>query len=80
MTNLMQRSEKAGELFLPKDNNHGLKLNRIYSLKKKYFLLCGDCFWMSSTLAHSSDEQLTKYKKCPLCESKIDRLSIPNSY
>jgi rubrerythrin len=51
-----------------------------YSLQKKYFLICGGCFWMASTLPPSLDYPLIRYKKCPICKNNVDNFQIPNQY
>ena len=48
--------------------------------KKNYFLICGGCFWMASTLPRSLDHPLIHYKKCPICKNKLDNFQIPNQY
>jgi hypothetical protein len=49
----------------------------ILNLKqKKYFLLCGTCYWMASTVPTLSDIRLIKYRKCPICVNNIDRFLI----
>ena len=61
-------------------NNQNLKYYKFISLQKKYFLLCGDCFWMASTLPHPIEHPLVRYKKCPICKNKLDRFQIPILY
>jgi hypothetical protein len=61
-------------------NNQNVKYYKLISLQKKYFLLCGDCFWMASTLPHPTEHPLVRYKKCPICKNKLDRFQIPNLY
>jgi hypothetical protein len=61
-------------------NNHILKYYKFISLQKKYFLLCGDCYWMASTLPHPLEHALVRYKKCPICKNKLDRFQIPILY
>lgn len=49
--------------------------------EENYFLICESCFWMASTLSHIKSNNIlptTIYKECPVCESKIDRFSIPH--
>jgi hypothetical protein len=60
--------------------NQNLKYYKFISMQKKYFLLCGDCYWMASTLPHSIEHPLIRYKKCPICKNKLDRFLIPNLY
>jgi hypothetical protein len=43
---------------------------------KKYFLLCGSCYWMASTLPLLSDLGSIKYKKCPICVNDVYRYLI----
>ena len=62
------------------NNNQYLKYYKIISLQKKYFLLCGDCYWMASTLPHPIEHPLIRYKKCPICKNKLDRFQIPKLY
>jgi hypothetical protein len=61
-------------------NNEYLKYYKFISLQKKYFLLCGDCYWMASTLPHPIEHPLVRYKKCPVCKNKLDRFQIPKLY
>ena len=63
--------EKYGQNFM---------YNKKYQLQKKYFLICGGCFWMASTLSPSLDHPLIHYKKCPICKNKLDNFQIPNQY
>ncbi len=51
--------------------NNILKLNQ-----KKYFLLCENCFWMASTISTLKDIRLIRYKKSPVCISKVNRFLI----
>jgi len=43
---------------------------------KKYFLLCGTCFWMASTLPNLSNIRPIRYKKCPICVNDVYRFLI----
>ena len=52
-----------------------LKYDKIY-LYKKYFLLCGNCFWMASTLPNSSNMYTRRFIECPKCEDKLDKFLI----
>lgn len=61
-------------------NNQNLIYYKSASIQKKYFLLCGDCYWMASTLPHPIEHPLVRYKKCPICKHKLDRFQIPNLY
>ena len=61
-------------------NNQNLKYDNKYRIQKKYFLICGGCFWMASTLPRSLDHPLIHYKKCPICKNKLDNFQIPNLY
>jgi hypothetical protein len=55
--------------------------NRKNTIKRKYFLLCADCFWMASTLlVNSLDIHSDHIRKCPKCNSSIDKFPIPNIY
>jgi hypothetical protein len=54
--------------------------NGLTLIQKKYFLLCGNCFWMASTLRHPSDYPVIHLKKCPVCKSRVDTYPIPNLY
>ena len=50
-------------------------------IQRKYFLICESCFWMASTLPLFSHDRFytTKlFKNCPMCNSNLDRFSIPN--
>lgn len=48
-----------------------------YNLKQnKFFLLCGNCLWMASTISTLSDLCLIRYKKCPICIDKVYRFLI----
>ena len=60
--------------------DHNFKYNKIYQIRKKYFLLCGNCFWMSSTLPHILDYPLVYFKNCPSCLHKVDVFPIPKEY
>ena len=51
------------------------KDNRVITIQKKYFLLCGG-LWMASTLTHFLDRYSLRYKKCPACKSGLDRFLI----
>jgi hypothetical protein len=61
-------------------NSQNIINYKFISLQKKYFLLCGDCYWMASTLPHPIEHPLVRYKKCPICKNKLDRFQIPNLY
>jgi hypothetical protein len=61
-------------------NNQNYIYYKFISLQKKYFLLCGDCYWMASTLLHPIEHALIRYKKCPICKNKLDRFLIPKMY
>ena len=61
-------------------HNQKIKYNRLSPIQKKYFLLCEDCFWMASTLRHTLDNSLNRYRKCPICKNNVDRFLIPNLY
>jgi len=55
--------------------------NKKNTIKRKYFLLCADCFWMASTfLINLSDHHLNYFKKCPKCKNLLDKFPIPNPY
>jgi len=56
------------------------KYNKKYPLQKKYFLICGGCFWMASTLPPYLDYPLIRYKKCPICKNNVHNFQIPNQY
>ena len=43
---------------------------------KKYFLLCGTCCWMASTLPIISEISSIKYKKCPICTNDVYKYLI----
>ncbi len=57
-----------------------LKYLKLNSVKKKYFLLCEDCFWMASTLRHPSYYSLIRYKICPICKNNVDTYPIPDLF
>jgi hypothetical protein len=60
-------------------HNQKIKYYRLSPIQKKYFLLCEDCFWMASTLRHTLDYSLNRYRKCPICKkNKVDIFPIPN--
>ncbi len=61
-------------------HNQKFKYNRLPPIQKKYFLLCEDCFWMASTLRHTLDYPLNRYRKCPICKNRVDIFPIPNLY
>jgi hypothetical protein len=61
-------------------HTQNFKYTEVFSIQKKYFLLCEDCFWMASTLPDPFDNSLIRYKKCPICKNKLDRFTIPNLY
>jgi hypothetical protein len=75
---LLQIIENPLETVLSEKYNQNLPYHQLYSTQKKYFVVCRDCFWMSSTLTHASENRLINYKKCPMCENTIDKFSIPN--
>lgn len=52
------------------------KYNILNLKHKKYFLLCGTCYWMASTLPSLSEIRLIKYKKCPICVNAVYRFLI----
>ncbi len=67
--------EMLNTIYYNKDvekHNRKFKYNTLSSIQKKYFLLCGDCFWMASTLPNPLDYPLIRYKKCPNCKNKVD--------
>ncbi len=58
--------------------NHNNKKNII---KRKYFLLCSECFWMASTLTiNLTDRYPIFFKECPKCNNILDKFPIPNLY
>ena len=61
-------------------HNQNLNIIDYLQYKKKYFLLCEDCFWMASTLRHTLDYPLNRYRKCPICKNRVDIFPIPNLY
>jgi rubrerythrin len=61
-------------------HNQKIKYNKLSPIQKKYFLLCEDCFWMASTLRHTFDYPLNRYRKCPICKNKVEIFPIPKSY
>ena len=52
------------------------KYNILNLKHKKYFLLCGTCYWMASTLPSLSEIRSIKYKKCPICVNDVYRFLI----
>jgi hypothetical protein len=60
--------------------DHNFKYNKINKIRKKYFLLCGHCFWMTSTLPHILDYPLVYFRNCPSCLHKVDVFPIPKEY
>ncbi|MGN6559080.1 MAG: hypothetical protein ACTHJ2_00990 [Candidatus Nitrosocosmicus sp.] len=53
----------------------------VLSIQRKYFLLCESCFWMASTLPLISSDRFNiteLFKSCPMCNSNLDKFSIPN--
>ena len=68
----------TAENYYHRKSNYNNKEN---SNKRKYFLLCANCFWMASTfLVNSIDIPPTYYKKCPKCNHSLDKFPIPNIY
>ena len=67
---------------LSKAHNESLKHcpAPVYPFQKKYFLLCRGCYWMLSTLSHSTENIWSNYKSCPVCENEIDKFSISTMY
>ena len=45
---------------------------------KKYFLICENCYWMASTIPYIKNISRLRHKKCPVCESRINRFLICN--
>ena len=65
------------------ENHHqNLKYNnKKNKIKRKYFLLCANCFWMASTLLINSQDKYSMYfKECPKCNNILDKFTIPNLY
>jgi hypothetical protein len=53
----------------------------VLSIQRKYFLLCESCLWMASTLPIFSSDRFYAtelFKNCPMCNSNLDRFSIPH--
>lgn len=48
----------------------------ILAFNQKNFLICESCFWMASTIPSIKDMDRLRHKKCPLCESKLNRFLI----
>ncbi len=53
------------------DNYNILSFNQ-----KKYFLICESCFWMASTIPSIKGIGRLRHKKCPVCESRLNRFLI----
>lgn len=53
-----------------------LKYSIIDLKYKKYFLICGTCFWMASTLPVLKEINMIQYKKCPICVNDVYRFLI----
>ena len=52
-------------------------INHIINQRQtKYFLLCGKCLWMASTIPTLSDLCLIRHKKCPICVDRVYRFLI----
>lgn len=71
--------EKKKIIIQHKNSKHNDRA--VLLIQRKYFLLRESCFWMASTLPLFSPDRLytTKlFKTCPMCNSNIDRFSIPN--
>ena len=60
----------------PKELFKNDKFNVLNFGNKKYFLLCGTCYWMASTLPNLSEIPSIKYKKCPICVNDVYRFLI----
>jgi hypothetical protein len=52
------------------------KYNLLNLNQKKYFLLCGTCYWMASTIPAIKDIGRIRFKKCPVCTNKVNRFLI----
>lgn len=48
----------------------------IHTFNQKYFLICESCFWMASTIPSIKDIGRLRHKKCPICESRLNRFLI----
>jgi rRNA maturation endonuclease Nob1 len=75
----MQFSNEHIKLNLGVEHAQNLNYFRFILKQQKYFLICENCFWMASTLYPLSNMPKIKFKECPICKSKLDRFSIPNS-
>jgi len=65
-----QNSKKIEEYYTT------LKNNLLNIQQKKYFLICESCLWMASTIHSIKDISRLRHKKCPLCESRLNRFLI----
>jgi hypothetical protein len=77
---MLHRNESMGERYLQKEHPQSPTYHGFYSVQKKYFLICGGCCWMASTLQQPPDNLSNSYKKCPTCENVLDRISIPKQH
>lgn len=71
--------EKKKIIIRHKNSKHNDRA--VISIQRKYFLLCESCFWMASTLPLISADRFYApelFKNCPMCNSNLDRFSIPD--
>ncbi len=60
------------------ESNKKFKYTKVFPTFEKYFLLCGSCFWMASTLPHSSNVYAKYLNRCPNCKDWLDKFLISN--
>jgi hypothetical protein len=56
------------------ENENNKKIDQSFKNKigkKKYFLMCGNCFWMTSTLYILPNKNKPNYSACPICAYRI---------
>lgn len=59
-------------------NKKKIKYHKVISKQKKYFLLCGNCYWMASTLPCLPNTHTIHSNKCPKCDVRLDKFLIRN--
>jgi hypothetical protein len=79
MSSITTGLEKKKVMIHHKNSKHNDRA--VLSIQRKYFLLCKNCLWMASTLPLFSVGRFyiaESVKNCPICNSNLDRFSIPN--